>query len=133
MDLARLSRLALVSYGVMQLAQGLWMTIAPGSFFDALGPFGARNDHYIRDMATWSLAIGPVCLLAARGDAGVRAVVLLLAGLEAAIHTVNHIADADIADPLWVGVFDAVALGSLAVALLVLSRLTTKAEEATTP
>lgn len=115
----------LVAYGTLQLGQGLWMAVAPGSFFDAVGPFGTRNDHYTRDAATWSIALGVVCLAAARGDRRARGVVLLLAGLQAALHTVNHVADAGIADPGWVGVFDAASLAVLAAALLALWRLTT--------
>jgi uncharacterized membrane protein (DUF2068 family) len=126
MDRQALTRAGLVVYGVIQLVQGLWMVVDPGSFFDAVGPFGVRNDHYTRDMATWSLAIGPVCLWAARRDHRTRAAVLLIAGLEAAIHTVNHIVDAGDADPHWVGIFDAVSLAAFAVALLVLSSFATK-------
>lgn len=122
---ARLVLVGLYAYGAEQLAQGLWMLVAPGSFFTALGPFGERNDHYTRDVATWSLALGVVCLLAARSGPGVRAAVLLLAGLQAALHTVNHVADADLAHPGWIGVFDAVSLGLLAASLLGLWRLST--------
>jgi hypothetical protein len=129
MDRQALTRAGLVVYGVIQLTQGLWMVIDPGSFFDAVGPFGVRNDHYLRDMATWSLAIGPVCLYAARRDHRTRAVVLLIAGLEAAVHTVNHVVDAGDAGggrAEFIGVFDAVSLAAFAVALLVLSSFATK-------
>jgi hypothetical protein len=118
--------IGLRTYGALQLAQGAWMVVDPGSFFDVVGPFGARNDHYTRDAATWSIALGVVlCLVAARGTRGARAAVLLLAALQAGLHTVNHIADAGIADPGWVGVFDAVSLGAITLALLALWRLAT--------
>jgi hypothetical protein len=117
---------ALRTYGGLQLGQGAWMIIAPGSFFDAIGPFGARNDHYTRDAATWSIALGVLLLLAAaRGGRGARAALLLLAAVQAGLHTVNHIADAGIADPGWVGVFDAVSLGAITLALLAVWRLAT--------
>lgn len=125
MKRAELVPVGLVAYGVLQLTQGLWMAVAPGSFFDAIGPFGARNDHYTRDAATWSVALGLVCLLAAWRDRRARGAVLLFAGVQAALHTVNHVADAGIADPGWVGVFDAVSLAVLATALLALWRITT--------
>jgi hypothetical protein len=121
----RLVPAGLYAYGAEQLAQGLWMLVSPGTFFTALGPFGARNDHYTRDVATWSLALGVVCLLVARRPSPARAAVLLLAGLQAALHTVNHVFDADLAHPGWVGVFDAVSLGLLAASLLGLWRLST--------
>lgn len=122
---------ALWTYGVMQLGQGLWMLVSPGSFFDLVGPFGPRNDHYTRDAATWSIALGGVLVFAAlRGNQGARALVLLLAGFQAAMHTVNHVADAGIADPGWVGVFDAIALAAITVALLVVWR---RADASTQP
>ena len=38
----------------------------PGFFFDEIGPYGARNDHYMGDLATWYLALGAVALVAVR-------------------------------------------------------------------
>jgi predicted anti-sigma-YlaC factor YlaD len=117
----------LATYGALQLAQAAWMITAPGSFFDAIGPFGARNDHYTRDMATWSAALGAAMLLTALrprwAPAGAAGALLLLAALQAGFHTVNHIVDAGAADPAWVGVFDAVALAALTAGLALLWRL----------
>ena len=53
----------LVTAGVAVLAAysivlALFMAIAPHAFYSAVGPFGVRNDHYIRDTATFSAAIG---------------------------------------------------------------------------
>ncbi len=125
----RLLPIGLYAYGAVQLTQGLWMVLFPGSFFDAVGPFGARNDHYIRDAATWSLALGAGLVFAAARPQlpGARTAVLLVAAAQAALHTVNHVVDAGDADPGWVGVFDAVSLalftGGL-VALLLIARPT---------
>jgi predicted anti-sigma-YlaC factor YlaD len=103
------------------------MLASPGTFFDAVGPFGVRNDHYTRDMATWSLALGASMLFTAlrprRAPGGAAGALLLLAALQAGLHTVNHVADAGLADPGWVGVFDAVALAALTAALALLWRL----------
>lgn len=109
------------AYGALQTAQGAWMVLAPGSFFDAVGPFGDRNDHYLRDAATWSLALGALCLLAAARPAW-RLPVLALAAVQAGLHGINHVADADLADPAWVGTFDAVSLLALTGLLAVLAR-----------
>jgi hypothetical protein len=113
--------LGLRAYGVLQTVQGAWMLTSPGSFFDEVGPFGARNDHYIRDASTWSLALGVLCLLAAARQSW-RLPVLALAALQAGMHAVNHIFDADLADPAWVGTFDAVSLLVLTGLLAVLTR-----------
>ena len=100
---------ALVVLGVLQLVQGAWMVIDPGSFFDVLGPFGERNDHYIRDNATFSLAIGVTALLAV-GRPPWRVPVLFATALWFALHAINHLADIGEADPEAVGVADFVSL-----------------------
>lgn len=117
------------AYGALQTAQGAWMLVAPGSFFDAVGPFGDRNDHYIRDAATWSLALGVLCLLAAARPSW-RLPVLALAALQAGMHGVNHVLDADLADPAWVGTFDAISLLVLTGLLAVLARDASRKEVA---
>ena len=104
------------------LAIGAWQTLAPRSFYDALGPFGAFNAHYVRDYASWSLAYGLVLLLALRRPSW--AVPLIILGLvQMALHTLNHVLDAGEADPSWIGPFDAVALGLTAVGLVLVLRL----------
>lgn len=109
------------AYGALQLAQGAWMAAAPASFYDAVGPFGPRNEHYVRDAATWSLALGALCLLAATRPSW-RLPVLALAALQAGLHTVNHIADAGLPESAFVGIFDAVALALLTGLLVLLVR-----------
>lgn len=119
MSATRLLPAGLWAYGTLQLGQGLWMVLSPGTFFDAIGPFGDRNDHYVRDAATWSLALGVLCLLAVRRREW-RLPVLALAVLQAGLHAVNHVADAGAADPRWIGVVDAAALAALTALLAVL-------------
>ena len=46
----------LIVFGLYGLGLGLFMMLAPGSFFDTLGTFGVRNDHYIFDNATLAFA-----------------------------------------------------------------------------
>ncbi|MTD44213.1 hypothetical protein GKE82_07835 [Conexibacter sp. W3-3-2] len=114
-------RTGLLAYGTLQLAIGLWQAVDPGSFYTALGPFDGRNDHYVRDVASWTLALGVLCLLAASRPAW-RLPVLALAALQSALHTLNHLLDAGDADTHWVGIADAVSLALLTVLLLALVR-----------
>jgi hypothetical protein len=46
------------AFAVLQLALALLMAAAPHSFYTAVGPFGAYNGHYIRDVATFYAALG---------------------------------------------------------------------------
>jgi hypothetical protein len=42
------------------------MVAAPGAFYELIGPFGERNDHYTRDNATFGVALDAAALLAVR-------------------------------------------------------------------
>jgi hypothetical protein len=106
---------------VTNLVLGLWMAFSPRSFYDAIGPFGPYNDHYVRDVATWYLAFGAALVAAVRRPSW-RAPLLGLAVLQYGLHTVNHVVDVGDADPGWVGVFDAVVLGLTTVLLAGLFR-----------
>ena len=81
----------------------------PGFFFDEIGPYGARNDHYMGDLATWYLALGGV------GAGGGAARGLARAGAGARLHPVraaqlNHLIDVGEADPSWLGPANLVSL-----------------------
>lgn len=105
------------------LVLGIWMAAAPRSFFDAIGPFGAANAHYVRDNATFEIALGLALLVALRRP-GWRVPLLAVVLAQDALHVVNHLVDVGKAHPRWVGVFDAVALaafGAFAGWLLVAS------------
>jgi len=86
---------------------GLWLT--PGFFHDEIGPYGARNDHYMGDLATWYLALGAATFVAVR-HAGWRVPVLALAFIQYALHSINHLIDVGEADPGWLGPANLVSL-----------------------
>jgi hypothetical protein len=95
-------RVLLAIFGVAQLVLGLLLWLTPGFFFDEIGPYGVRNDHYLGDLATWYLALGAVTLVAVR-RASWRLPVLALAFAQYALHSVNHLIDVGEADPEWLG------------------------------
>jgi hypothetical protein len=99
----------LVAFGAYNLGQGIFMAVAPGTFFSEVGPFGIQNDHYIRDLASFYGAVGAALLVAVRYRAW-RVPVLALLTLQFALHAVNHLIDIDEADPSWLGVVDFAAL-----------------------
>jgi len=88
--------------GVYQLGLGLFMVIAPGTFFEEIGPYGVQNDHYIRDAATFTLALGLVLLIAAWRP---RWRVAAIAGalFQYLLHSINHLVDIGEADPERLG------------------------------
>jgi len=106
---ARALRPGLAFLAAIQLVLALWMVADPGSFFDNVGGFGARNDHYLRDVATWELALG-ACAAIAVWRPGWRVPVLAFATIQFTFHALNHIGDAGDAVASTSGWFDAISL-----------------------
>jgi hypothetical protein len=101
---------------IYDLGLAVFMAASPHSFFTNIGPFGARNDHYIRDTATFSAAIGVGLLIALRRPSW-RVPMLAISTVQFALHSINHLVDIEGAHPAWNGYFD---FFSLAVATIVL-------------
>ena len=102
-------RALLAAFAVGQIVLGLLLWLAPGFFFDEIGPYGVRNDHYMGDLATWYLALGTLALVAVRRP-GWRLPVLALAFLQYALHSVNHLIDIGEAEPERLGPVNFVSL-----------------------
>jgi hypothetical protein len=115
----------LVAFGIGQLVLGVLLWVFPGTFFEEIGPYGVRNDHYMGDLATWYLALGAMVLAAARRPSW-RVPVLAFSLLQYALHSLNHLIDVGEADPEWLGPANLVSLvlttAILAWALSVSSR-----------
>jgi hypothetical protein len=102
-------KLLLVLFGAGQVVLGLLLWITPGFFFEEIGPYGVRNDHYLGDLATWYLALGAATLVAARRVRW-RVPVLALAFIQYALHSLNHLIDVSHAHPKWLGPANLVSL-----------------------
>jgi hypothetical protein len=89
---ARFVEVALIVFGVYSVSIWLFMMFAPGVFFDTLGNFGARNDHYIFDNATFELPLGLMLLAAVRWPSW-RVPALAFAALHWGLHALSHIID----------------------------------------
>src|SRR5882757_2166674 len=63
---ARYVEVTLIAFGVYSVLVGLFMFVSPGTFFETLGNFGARNDHYIVDNASFEFPLGLMMLAAVR-------------------------------------------------------------------
>jgi hypothetical protein len=106
----------LALFGAAQLVLGVLLWAAPGTFFDEIGPYGTRNDHYMADVATFYLALGAAALVAVVRSSW-RVPVLAVALLQYVLHSVNHLIDVGEADPAWLGPANLVALAATAVLL----------------
>lgn len=104
-------------FAVYHLGLAALMAFAPHYFFTKIGPFGIRNDHYIRDLATYNAAIGAGLLVAVRRRSW-RVPLLAVVTLQFALHSLNHLIDINAAHPNWNGYFD---FFSLAIATVVLA------------
>ena len=113
-DQARRSNLALrpvlLALGVGHAALGAFMVIAPKTFFDEIAAYGAYNDHYIRDLATFYLALGALFVMAAARRAW-QWPVLFFALVQYGLHILNHLWDLSDAEPAWQGPVNVVTLG----------------------
>lgn len=109
-------RALLIAFAALQLVIGLLLWLTPGFFYDAIGPFGARNDHYMADVATFYLALGTVALMSLRRPSW-RIPVLTLALLQYSLHALNHLIDIGESDPGWIGPADFISLTLAAVLL----------------
>ena len=109
-------KILLAVFGAAQVVLGLLLWITPGFFFDEIGPYGVRNDHYMGDLATWYLALGAATFVALRHTSW-RLPVLGLAFIQYALHSVNHLIDVGDAHPEWLGPANLVSLTLTAVLL----------------
>jgi peptidoglycan/LPS O-acetylase OafA/YrhL len=99
----------LIAFGVGQLLLGLLLWLTPGFFYDEIGPYPPRNDHYMADLAAFYLALGAVALVAVRRERW-RVPVLTLALIQYALHSLNHLIDIGDSDPSWLGPANFVSL-----------------------
>ena len=107
----------LVGFGAYSVLLGLFMLFAPGPFFDTLGAFGVRNDHYIFDNASFELPLGLMLLAAIRWPTW-QVPALAFATAHWALHALSHIVDTNHADGTAVGLleFAGLALGTALLA-----------------
>ena len=107
--------------GVFHLALGTLMVLAPRTFFDEIAAYGAFNDHYIRDVASFYLALG-VVLLVAVARTSWQVPLLVFALLQYALHLINHLWDVADSEPSWIGPVNVASLALIAVLIVWLLR-----------
>jgi hypothetical protein len=115
------------AFAVLHLALALFMAAAPHAFYTAVGPFGAFNGHYIRDVATFYAALGVGLTIALRRPSW-RVPVLAITTIQYALHSVNHLIDINQAHPAWTGYFDFCSLAAATLLLGWLFRVALRAQ-----
>ena len=119
MNEARLRTILLVA-AVYHLLLAAFMFFAPRAFYDTLGKFPPRNDHYTKDVATFYIALGLVFYVSVHRRSW-RTPVLVFAALEYALHAINHLVDVHEASSDLTGWFDFFALAAIALLLAALA------------
>ncbi|MCW3028201.1 MAG: hypothetical protein JWN81_1412 [Solirubrobacterales bacterium] len=106
----------LIGFAAVEVGLTIFMAAAPHAFYTAIGPFGARNDHFVRDLASYNAALAVGLVIAIR-HASWRVPMLAIVTVQFALHSINHLIDISNADPSWVGYFDFFALAGATVQL----------------
>ena len=102
-------RILLIAFAAGQFAIGLLLWLTPGFFYDEIGPYPPRNDHYMADVATFYIALGAVALASVSRERW-RVPVLTLALIQYGLHSLNHLIDIGDAHPGWLGPANFVSL-----------------------
>jgi peptidoglycan/LPS O-acetylase OafA/YrhL len=120
--------LGLLLFGLPSLLLGLAMAFAPAVFFEVVGPYGVRNDHYIHDTASFQIALA-VMLLAGLFLPRWRVPALIANAIQWGLHSLSHLVDVAKADPTWIGYLDALALPAGTALLVVLAVSASRQEQ----
>ncbi len=114
-------RVGLIAFAAYHFVIAALMVLMPHVFFTDIGPFGVRNDHYLRDTATYNAAFG-VALVIAYRRVQWRTPILCCVALQFVLHAINHLADIGAAHPYWLGPADFISLALASLALVWLAR-----------
>ena len=109
----------LLFVGAFHLATGLLALLAPGTFFDDIGRYGAENLHYVGDVGAFTTAAG-IGLVVAAFRPSWRVPMLWVGAAWYWLHALNHAFDTDEARSQARGWADTIliALGGLGSAYL---------------
>jgi hypothetical protein len=99
----------LLVLGGYHLILGVAMAAGPRDFYQRVAGYPPYNGHFLRDIATFYLALGLVTLMAVRRRSW-QVPVLLFTVIQYGLHTVNHVVDVADAHPGWQGPVNVVVL-----------------------
>ena len=108
--------IALLSTGAITLLTGLWAFVSPGTFYDVIAAFPPRNDHFLRDIGSFQVALGVAAVYGARRTT-CRTPMLGVFTLMYALHAISHLINISDAESDALGVVEFVLLAGAALAL----------------
>ncbi|HSS24228.1 MAG TPA: hypothetical protein VLL82_07460 [Mycobacterium sp.] len=120
----------LIVFGIYSVALGLFMMVAPEVFFDTLGAFGSRNNHYIFDNASFELPLGLLLLAALRWSAW-RVPALAFGTAHWGLHALSHLLDTHHHVGAWVGYLEFAGLATSTVLFAIALRYSLIEQKAT--
>lgn len=106
-------RATLWAVAAIQLVLGALMFFAPEFFFENIGEYGARNDHYIGDVGSFYLASAFGLAMAAMRPSW-RVPILAVGAVWFGLHALNHLLDIGQASSDARGLFDTLSLALFA-------------------
>lgn len=92
------------------------MFVDPGSFYDAVATYPPRNDHFLKDVGSWNVALGLAAVIASRTPSWQRGMLGVLA-VQYGLHAISHAIDVDLAESEAGGVATLVGLTAATVLL----------------
>jgi hypothetical protein len=118
--------------GVLHFGAGLFMAVTPRAFYDSVGTYPPFNGHYLRDLATFYLALG-IGLIVAAGKRSWQVPLLTLTVVQYALHVGNHVLDVGDAEPGWKGPVNAAWLAIVGLVLYFVLRTASRERDAAAP
>jgi hypothetical protein len=109
-------RIAIAVVAAVNLVIGLFAAIAPGSFYEEIGTYGAENGHYVGDVAAFYLAAGAGLVIAALRPSW-RVPMLAVVAFWWALHALNHLGDIGEASSDGKGLSDTILIAAGAAAI----------------
>jgi len=111
----RFVRAAVVVLALFWLGSGVWLSVAPRSFYRELATFPPYNRHFLHDAGVFSCGLG-ACLLGALVWDDALSVVLGGVAVASVLHVGSHIVDRDLggrsSDPVGLGLVAAIAVAA---------------------
>ena len=104
-------RPGLAALGAVEIAIALFQVASPHAFYVHVGPFDVYNPHYVRDLATYGLALGAGLIMSVWRPSW-RLPVLAITAAQFVLHTINHAVDVGAANPRWLGWANLAALAA---------------------